>query len=141
MVQHERRHGDGLADNPLVHHLAASLEPAAEKRIRRAADQESPLPRHLQHLPPVFQAYGERLLRVDVLARPKRHHRDLSVYGRDGEVEDDLDLLISEQLLRRASLWRAEGLRLGLGSLEYEVRTGGPSRCRRIRSRFRGRCR
>jgi hypothetical protein len=95
---HDGGCGDRLADDALVHHLAAGLEAPAEKRVGGAADQEPPLRRHLQHLSPVLAADGERLLRVDVLAGLQRRQRDLRVDRGDRQVQHDLDLGVGEKL-------------------------------------------
>ena len=79
---------------------------------------------HLQHPSPVLQTHGERLLGVYVLAGLQGRQRDLGVDDRDGQVEDDLDLFVGQQLLRATSLRHTIRLRLGLGPLEHEVRTG-----------------
>jgi hypothetical protein len=59
-----------------------------------------------------------------VFAGFERRHRDLGVDDRDGEVEDDLDLLVSEQLFRGTCLRDTVSFGLGLRTLEQEVRTG-----------------
>jgi hypothetical protein len=46
------------------------------------------------------------------------------VDDRDRQVEDDLDLFVSQQLLRAARFGHAVRLRLGFSPLQYEVRTG-----------------
>ena len=58
-----------------------------------------------------------------MLACPERRQRDLGVCHRHGQIQDDLDLLISDQLPRRAGFRYAEGLRLLLGPLGHEVGT------------------
>ena len=86
VAEHERRHGDGLAYDPLVHDLAAGLQSAAEEGVRGAADPESSLGGHFQHPPPVLQTDSERLLSVYVLAGLQGRQRDLGVGDRDRQV-------------------------------------------------------
>src|SRR5918995_4014198 len=124
VAEHERRYGDGLSYDPLVHDLAAGLEAATQEGVRGTADPEVSLGGHFQHPMPVFQAHCERLLGVYVLAGLQSRQRDLGVDHRDCQVEDDLDLFVGQQLLRAASLGHAVRLRLGFGALEQEVRTG-----------------
>src|SRR5215203_5130531 len=124
VAEHERRYGDGLSYDPLVHDLAAGLEAATQEGVRGTADPEVSLGRHFQHPTPVLQAHCERLLGVYVLASLQSRQRDLGVDHRDCQVEDDLDLFIGQQLLRAASLGHAVRLSLGFGALEHEVRTG-----------------
>src|ERR671916_864210 len=124
VAKHERRYGDGLSYDPLVHDLATRLETAAEEGVWGATDPEVSLGGHFQHPSPVLQAHGERLLGVYVLARLQGRQRDLGVDHRDCQVEDDLDLFVGQQLRRAASLGHAVRFGLGFGPLEYEVRTG-----------------
>src|SRR5215208_6018059 len=124
VAEHERRYGDGLSDDPLVHDLAACLEAAAEEGVRGAADPEISLGGHFHYPPPVLQANGERLLGVYMLAGLQSRQGDRGVDDRNRQVEDDLDLFVSQQLLRAACLGHAVRLRLGFGPLQYEVRTG-----------------
>src|ERR671914_427206 len=79
VAKHERRYGDGLSDDPLVHDLAARLETAAEEGVWGATDPEVSLDGHFQHPSPVLQAHGERLLGVYVLAGLEGRQRDLGV--------------------------------------------------------------
>src|SRR5918995_5464215 len=124
VAEHERRYGDELSYDPLVHDLAAGLEAATQEGVRGTADPEVSLGGHFQHPTPVLQAHCERLLGVYVLAGLQGRQRDLGVDQRDCQVEDDLDLFVGQQLLRAASLGHAVRLRLGFGALEQEVRTG-----------------
>ncbi len=66
---------------------------------------------------------GKRLLRPHVLARGNGLQRDLHVGGRDGEVDDDLDVVIRQQFLDGAEAGNAELLGLR--------RAPAPCRCRR----------
>jgi hypothetical protein len=59
-----------------------------------------------------------------MLAGFERRHRDIGVDDRDGEVKDDLDLLVNEQRFRGTCLRDTVSLGLGLRTLEQEVRTG-----------------
>src|SRR5215212_3381886 len=124
VAQHERRYGDGLAYDPLVHDLAARLEAAAQERVGGAADPQIPLGGQLEHLPPILQANSERLLGVDVLAGLQGRQRDLRMNYGDGQVEGDLDLFVGQQFLRAAGLRHTVGFRLGFRPLEHEVGTG-----------------
>src|SRR5919112_1729708 len=124
VAEHERRYGDGLPYDPLVHYLAAGLQASTEERVRGAAYPEISLGGHFQHPPPVLQAHGERLLGVYMLAGLQGRQRDLSVGDRDRQVENDLDLFIGQQLLRATSPGHAVGFCLGFCPLQYEVRTG-----------------
>src|SRR5215218_1687771 len=47
VAEHERRYGDRLPYDPLVHNLAAGLEPTTEKGVGGAADPQVPLGGHL----------------------------------------------------------------------------------------------
>jgi hypothetical protein len=59
-----------------------------------------------------------------VLASLQSRQRDLGVGDRDCQVEDDLDLFVSQQLLRAVCLGHSVRLRLGFGPLQYKIRTG-----------------
>jgi hypothetical protein len=124
VAEHERRYGDRLTYDPLVHDLAASLKAATEKGVRGAADPEVSLGGNFQHPTSILQANSERLLGVYVLASLQSRQRDLGVGDRDCQIEDDLDLFVSQKLLRAACLGHTVRLRLGFGPLEHEIRTG-----------------
>src|SRR3712207_4626499 len=51
-----------------------------------------------EHPAGVLEVDGERLLGVDGLPLPERGQRDRGVRLRDRQVEDDLDLLLSEEI-------------------------------------------
>jgi hypothetical protein len=59
-----------------------------------------------------------------VLAGLEGRQRDLGVGDRDCQVEDDLDLFVSQQLLRAACLGHAVRFSLGFCPLQHEIRTG-----------------
>ena len=95
----ERRAGDRRADRALVDQLAAGLVGAAEKRIGRAADAHALRLRRSDELAALGDGDAERLLRMDVLARGHRLEPDLDMRLGDGEIDDDLDRRVGQEIV------------------------------------------
>ena len=106
--------------------------PDAEDGVRRAADAEALRRRQLEHRSCLGGRQGEGLLPVDVLARLEGPERDLGVRGRDGQVEDDVDLGVGQQLVdarRPHALFGGDGS----GAVEVEVRDDDEREVRQLR--------
>ena len=71
---------------------AARLQPAAHERVGRAADPQARGRGELEELAALGERRGERLLRVDVLARAERGQVERRVGIGRREVEHDVDL-------------------------------------------------
>ena len=96
--EHERRRRHRLADGALVDELAAGLQSAAEERVRRGAEAQASRPSRLDQPLPVLERDGEGLLVVDPLAGIQRRLGDRGVGIRCGEIENDLDRRVGQQL-------------------------------------------
>jgi hypothetical protein len=93
------------------------LHPGAEERVRCATDQHPRTTRRVEHLPRVIRARGERLLRVDMLARRDRLQRDFGVPVRRRDTKHDIDRGVRQQRLGAARLQPV----LALGGSRVEV--------------------
>ena len=90
-----------LADRSRVEHVAGGLEPAAEERVRGAAEPDAARSGGIDHRLRVRERRGQRLLGVHVLAGLDRGEADLRVADRGREVDDDVDRRVREQVVQR----------------------------------------
>ena len=79
--------------------LAGGLMPAAEERVRRAADAQVLLRRQIHHLARLGDVDAERLLGMDMLAGAQHREADVGVGERHRQVDHDLDVVALEQLV------------------------------------------
>ncbi len=93
--------GDRPADQPVVDGLPGGLDPGAEHGVRRAADRDAGCPRSVQDLAGLRRRGRERLLTVDGFAGGNRAQGDLGVGCRDGQVQDEFDVVGGQQPLDR----------------------------------------
>jgi hypothetical protein len=92
--------GDRVAEPSVLDQLDRGLEAAAEPRVRRAAEPHAGFAGNVQQCSRVLQRRSERLLAPDVLAGAHCREARLDVRLRRGQVHHQLDLPISEQLVR-----------------------------------------
>ena len=96
-------HGRGRehrrTDEPVVDRLARGLHARPQDGVRGAPDEHPGGPGRVEQLDRLDRRGGERLLAVQVLAGRDHALADLGVRRRDGEVEDDVDLVVGEQLV------------------------------------------
>ncbi len=108
--QEEGGAGDDLADRALIDQAARLARRRPQDRVRRGRDaQAQPLGQLDQRLG-VGEVRGERLFGVDVLAGLERRPADLGMDRRHGEIEDDVDPVVRQQLGRAQ---RPEAVALG----------------------------
>ena len=94
------------AELAAVDQLADVLQAAAEEGVRRASDQQALFPGERDQLLALFIGHGERLFRVYMLARLERREVVFIVRLRGGQVEDEVDIRVGDDL-------RARGIGLG----------------------------
>ena len=103
-------------DHAVVERGLDGLDAGAEERVRRTADEHAGGGGRVEHLAAALDAGGQRLLGVDVLAGGDRLQRDVGVQVRRREVQDDVDVVAGEQLVRRARLRPCSARALGAAS-------------------------
>ena len=118
---HQRERRERRADRAVLDQPPSGLDARAEERVGRRGDTQTLRVRRLEQQLSALAVERERLLAPDVLARLERPESDLHVHLRQGEVDDDLDLVVSEQLVDRAVPGDAEGLGLGPRALLVDV--------------------
>ena len=124
MVEHKRGGGDRLADCAVVDKFAARLKPAAEERIRGAAERDALLPGSLKDERGVLDLDRKRFLVVDVFAGRDDGQAHVGMGLWDREVEDDLDVGAGEKLVDGQHLRHSElgCSALGLGHVDIRAR-------------------
>ena len=135
-----------LAELAAVDEVARQLMRAAEERVGRRADAQPLLLRPLLEIEALLDRQHERLFRIDVLAGVEDLLRYLVMHRRDGQVDDDVDVVGLEQLFDGLGA-QLELLRPRLGRVHVDVGAGAhldaakqrrqprnrPSRCCRSR--------
>ena len=99
VADHEARAAHDVTDHTVIDQFAAGLDARAEERVRRAADPEPLFLRQRHDLLAFFERSGEGLFRIDVLARVQRRHRHVVVLVGAGDVQDNVDLRVGEELV------------------------------------------
>ena len=98
--KHRALDRDGHSDLAEIDRLAGRLEAGAEERIRRAADANAFGLRVLHELAGDLEVGREGFLVVDVLALRDGLEADGTVSLRNGEVQNEVDFRVSDQLFR-----------------------------------------
>ena len=113
-----------LTDRPLVDQLAGGLPGAAEKSVWSAADPQALFPGQGKHLLAFLPVHGQGFLVIDALARFQGCEAHLSMREVRGQVDDDLDLWVGQQLRDAACLGYAVFCRPRFCGLQARIRTG-----------------
>ena len=100
----ERGSTDDGAKLAAVDDGARLLVAAAEERVGRRADAHAGLVGGGDQLLAFGESHPERLFAVDVLAGGDRPEADFCMGARDGEVDDDVDSGVAEQIVDRFGL-------------------------------------
>lgn len=124
VVQFECSGSHGRSDRSIVNQLDAGLKTAAEECIGSIADTQLAGVCCLQDGLAVRSCCCERLFSVDGFTRRNGLKRDPGVRVGDGQVDDDLDLWIGQQLVYGACFWNAELPGLATGALQIDVGAG-----------------
>ena len=114
---------DDLADCAFIDELPDSLEFRAEEGVRRCADEKTLLFGIFHDLIGLFQAGGQGLLTVDMLAGLQRLHGQAVVGGGIGENKDDVDFGIRHHLVGGVYLGNVPALCRGPGCLRVQIGT------------------
>ena len=77
------------------------MKSGPQERVRGGPHAQALRLGQLQKFLPLRARQGQRLLGVDVLAGPQGVPADRKVRGGDGQVDDDLDLRVAQQLFHR----------------------------------------
>jgi len=96
----------------------------AQKGIRRAAREHAARACGVNHLLRFDAIHAEGFFRIGVLPRLDGSERNGNVRLRDGEVEDDLDCIVADQLIHLEHARNVVFLRLLLRSVGVEVGAG-----------------
>jgi len=131
--EHEGDAGDGRADGAGVEEFAGVLQAGAEEGVRGAADAEVFLAGEGDERGGGVAVDGEGFFVINGFAVVEGVEGYLGVGGGDGEVEDDVDFLALEELLRGedGGDFEGGGLCLGAGGVEigegddFQVREAG----------------
>lgn len=113
---HVRRSADRPSDHTLSDQIETGLDSGTEKRVRSAAQKETFTFSQADELAPFGKANAQRLLDINVLAGVERGLAERVMVRRCGEVEDDLDLRIRQQIIGRQDPRHAVFLSLDAGS-------------------------
>ena len=116
--------GDRGADPAVVDHLATGLDAGPEKGVGRAAQAQTLVASQLDLAAAVLPGHRQRLLVVHVFARLQCRQRHLRVGLGNGQVDHDIDLWISQQLVDAAHLGNPELFRLYPCALLDQVGAG-----------------
>jgi hypothetical protein len=114
------------ADRAGLEQPPRGLQPRPEERVGRAADPQAGGIGLLDQGRGRREIGGDRLLVEDVLAGGERGRGDFGVRGRDGEVDDQLDVVASERLLEgpvAGDAWRPACARASSGRRSATKRT------------------
>src|SRR5438270_5557040 len=95
---HRGRCGDWRADQAIVDRFACRLNARSEDRIRSTPDAYIGRSRRLEYLAALTGRSREWLLAIDAFAGANRLESDVRVRCRDGQVEDDVHLVVGQQL-------------------------------------------
>ena len=120
MGQHRCRPAEHIADPPVIDCLPAGLMASAQERVRRAAEADTGCVRCCDQGAAFFERDRQRLFGIDVLSRIDDRAADLGMGKRDGDVDDDLDLIVGQQSLDRHRL-DAIGLSFGRGGIGIDI--------------------
>ena len=96
--------GERFADPALFKQAAGDLEPGPEKRIRSTPDRETATSGQIEEARRITEIQTERLLGKEVFPRLQNHRADHPMSRSRGEVEDQIDLGIGQEVLGRAGL-------------------------------------
>ncbi len=118
---HERERGERHADRAALDETTGRLDARAEERVRRRGDAQSRSVGRVEQLASALPVERERLLAPDVLAGRESLERHLDVHFGNGEVDDDLDGVVGEQLGDGTRARNAEGSRLAACPLLIDV--------------------
>src|SRR5688572_26959987 len=99
VAEHEGVRPDRLADSAIIDELPAGLECGAEERVGSAANQYASLLGEGEKLLGFVSGNSERLFVVDALPRFDSCLGNLVVSFRNGQVENDLDVWIGQDLI------------------------------------------
>ena len=124
MSGHKSHGRNRLPDPSVIEEFPARLNPASQKRVGRTSHQHALLTSRFEHLPAFRPLDGKGLFTMHVLPRLDSPEVHLSVHLRNGEIHHNLNLRIAEQFLHRTGLLNSELLRLRLGPLHQQIRTG-----------------
>ena len=91
--------GDRLTDYAIIEQFAAGLQRAAQEGVGRAADAQSRFCREIDEQLAVGAFRRQWFFGVDRLTGVQCGHADFGVRGRDGQVENHIDIRIRQQLL------------------------------------------
>src|SRR5690606_39489746 len=115
---------DGCTDPAIVNQLAAGLQATAEEGIRGAADQHAFFFGSVEDFLTVFTGERQRLLAVNMLASRNRRQINLCMSRRNGQVDDDFNIRVGQQLIERIGL-HPIFFRFGLCAAEINIGAGG----------------
>ena len=103
-VLHDGLRGQRDTDIAAGDRPPSSLHAWAEDGVRRDPQQQSRCVRLLEKGCPARSVNTDRLLRPHVFARGEGRGGDLDVHRRNGEIHDDLDLGVGENIVGRTPL-------------------------------------
>ena len=111
------------AELAAVDQLARQLMRAAEECVRCRTDAQPLLLGPFLEVEPFLDRQHERLFRIDVLAGLQHRLRHFIMHGRNGEVDDDVDLVVLEKVVGRLGA-ELELLRPHLRRIHVDIRAG-----------------
>ena len=123
-TKHERLGSDRVTDPAFVDQLAAGLDACSHEGVRGRADQHIVFGSRCEKLLSFFAGQDDGFLVVHMLACLDSLHRDGEVSLRRGEVDDDFDGGVRENLFQRCRLDRRIFFQLGCDPFGVEIGTG-----------------
>lgn len=98
---HRHRSADRTADQPRIDRAPRRLVRAAEPGIGRATEHKAARLCERDQVTRLAQPMGQRLFIIEMLARFEHPAPDFMVDQRRGQIHDNIDLRVGEQLVDR----------------------------------------